>query len=67
MQKTKEQIKKELNRIHKYTDEEQQIFAQAYTIKRDPRFVGTFEQAVDIAIELYVGVQPDPDAMRIRK
>ena len=41
-----------------------EINRKAALIKSDPRFVGTFEQAVEIALELENGVKPDSNAMR---
>ena len=41
-----------------------EINRKAILIKSDPHFIGTFEQALEIALELENGVKPDPNAMR---
>lgn len=41
-----------------------EIERKAKIIHADPRFEGSFDQAVEIAMELENGVKPDPNAMR---
>ena len=65
---TKQEWLKQLNSIHKYSDEETLVLKKAYIVKQDPRFYGTWEQAVSIAYDLHFDViEVDPNAMRVRQ
>ena len=56
----------ELNKVHKFNAEELQVMKEAHTVKQDPRFSGTWEQALSIAYDLHFDqVEADPNAMRV--
>lgn len=64
---TKQEWFKQLNTVHKFNAEELQVMKEAYTVKQDPRFSGTWEQALSIAYDLHFDqVEADPEAMRVR-
>ena len=67
MNQIKQNWMNELNKVHKFNAEELQVMKEAYAVKQDPRFSGTWEQALSIAFDLHFDqVEQDPNAMRIR-
>lgn len=56
---------KQFNSIHQYNDEEKEVMRKAYLIKQDPKFSGTWNQAISIAFDLHFDcIEPDVNAMR---
>lgn len=56
---------KNFNSVHSFSKDEQEVLRQAKEIQMDPRFVGTWKEALNIVIDLkFDDVQPDPNTMR---
>ena len=64
----KKQWLKNFNLVHTFNKQEIEICRQAKIIKSDPRFTGSWEDAIKQAVDiLFNDVEFDSDAMRISK
>ena len=64
---TKQQWLKNFNSIHTFNQEEIEICKQAKVILSDPRYIGSWEDAINQAVDFLFGdIEYDNDAMRIK-